>query len=111
MDVRLLSVQNEPNASQTWDSCNMTGEDERQFVRCHLGPALKRHGLTDRICLLIWDHNKERAFERALETISDEEMEQLVGGVAFHWYTGDHFDTVKMVQEQFPGKRLVFSAF
>ena len=109
MDVRLLSVQNEPNASQTWDSCNMTGEDERQFVRCHLGPALKRHGLTDRICLLIWDHNKERAFERALETISDEEMEQLVGGVAFHWYTGDHFDTVKMVQEQFPGKRLVFS--
>ena len=109
MDVRLLSVQNEPNASQTWDSCNMTGQDERQFVRCHLGPALERHGLSERICLLVWDHNKERALDRAMEIISDDEMRAMVGGIAFHWYTGDHFDVLSMIREEFPGKRLVFS--
>lgn len=109
LDVRLLSVQNEPNASQTWDSCNMTAEEERAFVRCHLGPAIRKHGLQDRLCLLIWDHNKERALDRALETISDEEMKEMVGGIAFHWYTGDHFDVLQMIHEILPDKRLVFS--
>ena len=66
MDVRLLSVQNEPNATQRWDSCTMTGSEERQFVRCHLGPALERHDLKERVCLLVWDHNKERALDRAM---------------------------------------------
>ncbi|MBQ6562481.1 MAG: glucosylceramidase [Clostridia bacterium] len=109
MDVRLLSVQNEPNASQTWDSCNMTGADERAFVRNHLDPALRQHGLQDRLCLLIWDHNKERALDRALETISDDTMKEMIGGVAFHWYTGDHFEVLQMIREVLPDKRLVFS--
>ena len=109
MDVRLLSVQNEPNATQRWDSCTMTGSEERQFVRCHLGPALERHDLKDRVCLLVWDHNKERALDRAMEIMTDDEMKDMVGGIAFHWYTGDHFDVLSMIREEFPGKRLVFS--
>ena len=109
MDVRLLSVQNEPNATQRWDSCTMTGSEERQFVRCHLGPALERHDLKERVCLLVWDHNKERALDRAMEIMTDDEMKDMVGGIAFHWYTGDHFDVLSMIREEFPGKRLVFS--
>jgi O-glycosyl hydrolase len=39
-----LTVQNEPMATQTWESCLFTGEEERDFVRDHLGPALERAG-------------------------------------------------------------------
>ncbi|MBQ8073637.1 MAG: glucosylceramidase [Clostridia bacterium] len=108
MAARFLSSQNEPKAAQTWDSCLFTGAEEREFIRNHLFPALRQHGLSH-ISLLIWDHNKERAYERACETICDEEMDRMVDGVAVHWYSGDHFETLQMIRDRFPGKRIVFS--
>ena len=50
-----LTVQNEPEAVKTWESCIYTAEEERDFVRDHLGPALVQNGLGD-VRLLIWDH-------------------------------------------------------
>ena len=108
VDVAMLSAQNEPKAVQTWDSCILNGTQEAVFIREHLAPALRRHGLAD-IALLIWDHNKERAFDRACETLCDAEMERLVSGVAVHWYSGDHFEALQMIRERFPGKEIVFS--
>jgi len=32
-----------------------------------------------------------------------------VGGAAFHWYSGDHFENLEMTARRFPGKRLVFT--
>ncbi len=108
MKVELLSVQNEPKAVQTWDSCLFTAREEAAFVRDHLCPALKKHGLDD-IAILIWDHNKERAYERACEAMADPETEKLIGGVAVHWYSGDHFEALQMIRDRFPDKRIVFS--
>ena len=56
--VQRISLQNEPKAVQTWDSCICTAEDEKVFLRDHLYPALKARGL-DHIEVFIWDHNKE----------------------------------------------------
>lgn len=108
VDVQMLSAQNEPKAVQTWDSCIYSAKQEQTFIQKHLYPALLRSGL-DRIQLLIWDHNKERAFERACETICNEEMERIVSGVAVHWYSGDHFEALDMIRQKFPGKKIVFS--
>lgn len=108
MDVRMLSSQNEPKARQTWDSCLFSGAQEKQFILHHLYPALKRHGL-DFIELMIWDHNKERAYDRACETMSDPETEKIVAGVAVHWYSGDHFEALDMITRRFPDKKIVFS--
>lgn len=108
VDVKMLSSQNEPKAVQRWDSCILNGTQEQIFIRNHLYPAMKRHGLED-IALLIWDHNKERAFDRACETICDSEMERIVSGVAVHWYSGDHFEALQMIRERFPDKQIVFS--
>lgn len=108
VDVRLLSVQNEPKAVQTWDSCLFTAAQEREFVRRHLSPAMKRHGL-ENIALLVWDHNKERAYERAVEAMADEEAARLIGGVAVHWYSGDHFESLQLIRDRFPDKQIVFS--
>lgn len=108
MHPRFLSCQNEPKASQTWDSCLFTGAEEGAFIRDHLYPALQRNGLSH-VSLLIWDHNKERVFDRTCETIGDAEMEKMVGGVAVHWYSGDHFEALQMIHDRFPEKRIVFS--
>ncbi|WP_219733336.1 hypothetical protein [Hymenobacter sp. NBH84] len=37
-----LTVQNEPMAKQTWESCVYSAEEERDFVKNFLGPTLKK---------------------------------------------------------------------
>lgn len=103
-----LTVQNEPEATQTWDSCVFTGEEERDFVRDHLGPALHREGLED-VRLMIWDHNRDRMFERAKAVLDDPEAAKYVWGTAFHWYMGDFFENCQRVHEAWPDKHLLFS--
>lgn len=103
-----LTVQNEPEATQTWDSCVYTGEDERDFVRDYLGPALHRHGLQD-VKLMIWDHNRDRMFERAKVVFDDPEAAKYVWGTAYHWYVGDFFENVQKVHDAYPEKHLLFS--
>lgn len=105
--IQRLSIQNEPKAVQPWDSCVYTAGEEQIFIRDFLVPEMKKNQL-DHIELFIWDHNKERAFERACEVMSDQ-TEKLVSGVAFHWYSGDHFDALSLIQEKFPDKKLILS--
>lgn len=105
--VTMLTLQNEPKAVQTWDSCIYTAQEEKEFLRDFVWPSLIAHGMTD-IQIYIWDHNKERALEWA-ETIIDEETTSMVAGLAFHWYSGDHFEALQMIRERFPGKKLLLS--
>lgn len=107
VNVAAVSVQNEPNASQRWDSCLYTSEEEKEFLSEYLYPEICREGLED-IGIYIWDHNKERIFDRVAEEI-DGETENKIAGVAFHWYSGDHFDALRMVHERYPDKKLIFS--
>ena len=108
LQVRRMTLQNEPAATQTWDSCLYTAEEERDFLKQHLAPALRRAGLQD-VEVYLWDHNKERLFERAAVVCADPEAEPLVAGFAFHWYSGDHFEAVELVHRRFPGKKLILS--
>ena len=103
-----LSVQNEPMAVQSWESCIFTGEEERDFVRDHLGPALERDNLS-RLKLMVWDHNRGLLYARAKVVYDDPEASKYVWGTCFHWYVGDHFDQVRQVAEAWPDKHLVFS--
>ncbi|MDF2908515.1 MAG: glucosylceramidase, partial [Herbinix sp.] len=105
--VNRLTIQNEPAAVQTWDSCIYSAEEEKVFLRDYLYPTLSEQGL-DHIKLNIWDHNKERMYERA-KTIIDEETINMVDGVAFHWYSGDHFEAITLTHEAFPEKELIFT--
>lgn len=105
--VTMLTLQNEPKAVQTWDSCIYTALEEKVFLRDYVWPSLVAHGLDD-IAVYIWDHNKERAFEWA-ETIIDEETDHMIAGIAFHWYSGDHFEALRMIKERFPDKKLLLS--
>jgi glucosylceramidase len=103
-----LSIQNEPEAKQTWDSCLYTAEEERDFIKNHLGPSLKKHNLLDRK-VIIWDHNRDVMVERARTVLSDPDAAKYVWGTGFHWYCGDHFDNVQKVHDEFPDKQLIFT--
>lgn len=106
--IGFLTVQNEPLAVQTWDSCIYTAQEERLFVRDYLGPALERAGLSD-IGIFVWDHNKEEAYQRFKETVTDEAVSKYIKGAAVHWYTGDHFEAIELIRRQYPDKEVFFT--
>jgi glucosylceramidase len=103
-----VSVQNEPMAQQVWDSCLYTAEEERDFVRDHLGPALRDAGLGD-VKIVVWDHNRDLMVERANVIYADADASRYVWGTGFHWYGPEHFDAVQQVHDAWPDKHLLFT--
>lgn len=103
-----LTVQNEPEAVQPWDSCIYTAEEERDFVRDHLGPVLKKEGLSD-VKIIIWDHNRDMMYQRAKVVFDDPEAARYVWGTGFHWYCGDNFENVQVLYDAYPDKKLLFT--
>ncbi len=108
-----ISVQNEPMATQKWESCVYTAEDERDFLKNHLGPTMKKAGLGDRK-IIVWDHNRDLIYQRVNTIMSDPEAAKYAWGIGYHWYEtwagGDQMlDNVKLVRETFPDKNLIFT--
>ncbi len=103
-----VTVQNEPMATQTWESCIFTAEEERDFVRDHLGPTLAAEGLGDRK-IVGWDHNRNQLYQRASTLMSDPEAAKYFWGFGFHWYVEDVFENVARTREAFPDKHLLFT--
>ncbi len=103
-----VSVQNEPMATQRWDSCLYSAEEERDFVRDHLGPELHKAGLSD-VRIVIWDHNRDLLVQRASVVYRDAQAAKFVWGCGFHWYGEDHFDQVRLVHDAWPDKALLFT--
>ena len=104
-----ISVQNEPAAKQVWDSCLYTAQEERDFVKNYLGPALHSNNLKDKK-VIIWDHNRDEMLYRAETILGDPEANNYIWGTGFHWYEqGNHFDDVQKVHDKFPDKQLIFT--
>jgi glucosylceramidase len=103
-----LTVQNEPMATQTWESCIYTAEDERDFVKNFLGPTLEKSGLGG-LKLMVWDHNRGIMYQRAKMVFDDPEASRYVWGTAIHWYTGDHFENSGILDAAYPDKKILFT--
>jgi glucosylceramidase len=108
-----LTIQNEPMATQRWESCIYTAEEERDFLKNYLGPTLQREGLSDKK-IIVWDHNRDLIYQRASTILTDPLAAKYVWGVGYHWYEpwsgGDAmFDNVKLVENTFPDKNLIFT--
>jgi glucosylceramidase len=80
-----ITIQNEPMAKQTWESMIYTAEEERDFLKNHLGPVMKKEGLGDKK-IIVWDHNRDLIVHRVNTIMSDPEAAKYVWGVGFHWY-------------------------
>jgi glucosylceramidase len=79
-----LSIQNEPMATQTWESCIYSAEEERDFLKKYLGPT-SSESLADRK-IIAWDHNRDLVYQRASTILRDPEAAKYVWGIGFHWY-------------------------
>ncbi|MBU1020446.1 MAG: glucosylceramidase, partial [Firmicutes bacterium] len=95
-------------AVQRWDSCIYSAEEERDFVKNHLGPVMKNSSAKD-VNILIWDHNRDIIVERAKTVLEDPEASQYVWGTGFHWYVSEAFENVGKVHDLFPNKGLLFT--
>lgn len=108
-----LSIQNEPMATQTWESCIYTADEEREFLTKNLGPTLWKNGYKDKK-VIIWDHNRDLLFQRATTTLNNDEAKKYASGIGFHWYetwtkSAPLFNNVAEVAKAFPDKFLIFT--
>ena len=80
-----ITLQNEPMAKQTWESMIFTADEERDFLKNHLGPVMKKEGLGDKK-IIVWDHNRDLIVQRVNTIMADPEAAKYVWGVGYHWY-------------------------
>ena len=106
--VTMMTLQNESVAATNWDSCVWTAAEQKTFLKDYLYPTFLEAGLVGKIGLYIWDHNKERMVDFARELI-DDVTGPMLEGIAFHWYSGDHFEDLGLAHELFPDKKLMLS--
>lgn len=107
-DIWAITVQNEPAALQVWDSCLYSAEEERDFLKNHLGPTLEKEGLSD-VKIYIWDHNRDILFERADTVLSDPEAAKYVYGTGNHWYVSEDFENLSKLHDKYPDKHILFT--
>ncbi|TNE71276.1 glycosyl hydrolase [bacterium] len=108
-----ITIQNEPMATQRWESSIYTAEEERDFLKNHLGPMMRREGLGDKK-IVVWDHNRDLIARRASVIFNDPEAAQYAWGIGFHWYenwTGGEnmYSNLRNVYESYPDKKLLFT--
>jgi len=108
-----ISIQNEPMATQRWESCIYTADEEKDFLKNFLGPTMHKEGLADKK-IIMWDHNRDLIYQRAITYFNDPDVSKYAWGIGFHWYEdwsgGDQmFGNLKRVSEAFPDKPLLFT--
>ena len=113
MPIWGITIQNEPMATQRWESCIYTAEEERDFLKNHLGPTMEREGLGNKN-IVVWDHNRDLINHRANTILDDPEAAKYVWGIGFHWYEtwagGEPmFSNLGNVQQSYPDKKLLFT--
>lgn len=108
-----ISIQNEPMATQKWESCIYTAEEERDFLKNYLGPTMEKEGLGDKK-IIVWDHNRDLMYQRAKVIFDDPDASKYAWGMGFHWYEDwsggtPMYDNVALVHETWPDKNLMFT--
>lgn len=98
IDIWAVTMQNEPRHHQIWESCLYTPEEETEFLG-YLGKEIEDTGVK----ILCYDHCRERVYERA-KAIFESENGKYCDGIAYHWYSGDHFGELKAFYSKYPDK-------
>ncbi|MBX3421929.1 MAG: hypothetical protein KF752_10290 [Pirellulaceae bacterium] len=104
--IYAITVQNEPQHTDlNYPTTLWTGEQQRDFIRDHLGPLFKQHGITTRIWC--WDHNWNQ-LEFPLAVLEDPQAAQYVDGTAFHHYEG-RVQAQSQLHQRYPNKSIYFT--
>jgi len=106
IEIHALTIQNEPEfGPEAYPSCLWTAQQQRDFIRDHLGPLFEVRGIRT----LIWgyDHNFNHP-EFPATILRDSVAARYVEGSAFHLYEGKPSAMSKLHRE-FPAKSIYFT--
>ena len=105
INIDYMTIQNEPNATQIWESCKFTAEEEAIFLKQYLYPTFNKYNLKTKF--LVWDHNKDNIVNRNLATLVKYGALDYAEGIAYHWYTGTHYENIQILHNLFTNKLLI----
>lgn len=108
LPVWALTIQNEPQSVQTWESCIYDADMAHDFIKNYMGPTLEKNQMQD--CRIIaWDHNRDFAYHYVADMLNDPETAKYIWGVGFHWYDRGKYENIDQVKRSFPDKKLAFT--
>ncbi|MCH5172156.1 MAG: glycoside hydrolase family 30 protein [Erysipelotrichales bacterium] len=105
--LKYITIQNEPETTQTWESCIYNEEEELNLVKTFHDESKNYNFNVD---ILLWDHNRDVLPRRAENyKAADSEFMKYTKGFAYHWYDGDKWDNLSKIHELYPDCLLVFT--
>ena len=103
--IDAITIQNEPYHHRNNPSLHMEPQQQRDFIKKHLGPTFEKENIDTKI--IVWDHNADRP-EYPISILNDEDARKYIAGSAFHLY-GGNITALSEVKEAHPDKNLYFT--
>ncbi|ASK28981.1 glucosylceramidase [Chryseobacterium sp. T16E-39] len=103
--IDAITPQNEPLHPGNNPSLYMSSDQQKDFIKNHLGPVFQSNGVKTKI--VVYDHNCNKP-EYATNILSDPDAYKYVDGSAFHLYEGD-ISALSTVHNAYPNKNLYFT--
>lgn len=103
--IDAVTPQNEPQHGGNNPSMVFSAQQELDFIKNHLGPAIQNAGLKTKI--IVWDHNCDNP-NYPISILNDPAAKSFVDGSAFHLYAGD-IGALSTVHDAHPDRNLYFT--
>lgn len=109
--VYAVTVQNEPLNRGNSMSLYMGWEQQRDFIRDHLGPAFERNGIDTKIWIFDHNYNYDNIADQQdypLRILADTAAARYIAGSAWHNY-GGRVETLDRIHDACPDKEIFFT--
>lgn len=103
--IQSLTMQNEPEHGGNNPSLLMDAEEQKVFLRDHLGPILAKEQIKTEVVL--FDHNADHP-NYPISILDDPKAKSYATGTAFHLYLGNE-SALSKVHDAHPDKKLYFT--
>ena len=109
--IYAITVQNEPLNRGNSMSLYMGWEQQRDFIRDHLGPEFERNGIETMIWAFDHNYNYDNIADQQgypLHILADKEAAKYIDGSAWHNY-GGRVTELDRIHEAYPDKEIFFT--
>ncbi|WP_179347707.1 glycoside hydrolase family 30 protein [Winogradskyella pacifica] len=103
--IDAITIQNEPENPYNNPSMVMSAEQQKTFIRDHLGPTFQTENIATKI--ILFDHNLDHP-EYPISILNDATAKNYIDGSAFHLYAGQ-IDNMSLVHNAHPDKNVYFT--
>lgn len=103
--IDAITIQNEPENPYNNPSMVMSAEQQKTFIRDHLGPTFQTENIATKI--ILFDHNLDNP-DYPISIMNDASAKSYVDGSAFHLYAGQ-ISSMSLVHNAHPDKNVYFT--